>query len=561
MKKMVLHRILLGLSILALLLQPVLAGAQTRPATADSVRKLSPQDDAPKLELPDVLIYGPDRSARTEGDKLDRTGDDLKLIAPTSDYRSRVIDQTVDHQKDLYTTPAKGPGRRLLLQSAVGRFQKFDVLAGFQQEADAYNFSLQGSYDRSEGQFDNSQYYQTALKGHVAARLSPQMVLSGQANWGMSQYGLYAAGDGRMQREINQGNFRIAAKWSPIADQIYDGAIYFHQARFRDRDSSVFRSTINEKMLGIMAAFQTKSSLVPIFVTAKYEFSQLSDDTDSSQTQGFLQLKSWLFYSYKQLLVVKPAVVLEYFAAGDSFAKNLLVPELDITATPTPSLGLFFKAGAGYYPGNHSDRLGQNSFVVGQLDFIPSQRQLELQFGLEYALSAVTSLRCELLHQRWARYGYFLRESDGGWYRMSALDRVTLNQVDLRATANLSPRFKMDGGLQLAFAAVNNDTLAGSKLHLPYLQPWRVPIHAYYTIDSATQLRATLVGIGARYIALTGNRTLDPVALLSLRLERQLHKKITGYVEGRNLLNQHYAVWQGYPAQRLYFELGVNGSW
>lgn len=561
MNKITFGQIIAGLSILVLLLQPVWLAAQTQPASADSVRKLPPQDEKPKLELPDVLIYGPDRSARTEGEKLNSTREDLKLIAPSSDYRSRINDEIFDRQKDLYSAQARGAGRRLLLQSALGRFQQFDVLAGFQQEAEVYNVSLQSSYDRSQGQFENSQYYQAQMKGHVAARFSPQIVLSGKGDWMFSQYGLYAAGDGHMQRKIQQGDFRLGAKWAPLADQIYDGAIYFHQASFRDRDTSTYRSEVNEKMLGIMAGFQTKSSVVPIFIEAKYEFNQLADDRDSSQTQGFFQLKSWLFYSYRQLLVVKPALVLEYFAAGDSFAKNLLVPELEITATPTPSLGLFFNAGAGYYPANHSDRWGQNSFVVGQIDFIPSHRQMEFKFGIEYALSAATTIRGELLHQRWRRYGYFLRELDARLYRMGSLDRVTMNHVDLRATTNLSSRLKLEGGLQLSFAAVKDDTLSGAKRHLPYLQPWRVPIHLYYTINNSTQLQATLVGIGARYTALTGDRALTSVALLSLRLEQQLYKKISGYLEGRNLLNQRYEIWQGYPAHRLYFELGVKGSW
>ncbi|MDZ7340432.1 MAG: hypothetical protein ONB27_03675 [candidate division KSB1 bacterium] len=561
MKKNALYIMMVSLAIMLLWLQSARLGAQTQPTTADSVRKLPPQDDRPKLELPDVLIYGPDRAIRTDGEKLNSTHDDLKLIAPSTDYRSRLGDDLLDRQKDLYSAQVKGPGRRLLLQSAVGRFQQFDVLAGFQQETKLYNFSLQGSYDRNEGQFENSQYFQAEAKGHVAGRISPQILLSGQMNFMVSQYGMYAAGDSQLQRKINQGNFRLAAKWAPDANQIYDGAIYFHQTTFRDRDTSDYRSEVNEKMLGIMAGFQTKSSLVPLFVTAKYEFNQLADERDSSQTQGFLQLKSWLFYAYRQLLVVKPALVLEYFAAGDSFAKNLLVPELELTATPTPALGLFFKAGVGYHPANHSDRWSQNAFVSRQIDFIPAERQLELKFGIEYALLSRVSIRGEWLHQRWARYGYFRRELDSGLYRMSALDRVTMNQAVLRATANLSPQLTMDGGLQLAFAAVKHDTLSGAKVHLPYLQPWRIPIHVYYTINSLTQLQATLIGIGARYTSLTGNRTLSPVALLSFRLERQLHRKILGYVEGRNLLNQHHALWQGYPSQRMYFELGIKGSW
>jgi len=296
--------------------------------TKKTAQKLQPKDDKPKLELPDVLIYGTDRSVRMTGEKLNNYQEDIKLIAPTIDYQSLVIDSNLVNQKKHFQTQQQSMASRTVLEVDAGSYQQFDLMAGRQQQFENYNFSVQGNYSRSEGQYKNSQYAQGGLKAQAGARVSPQMVLSGSGAFQSSDYGLFGAREGNSKRRIDGGKIKISAQWAPAVEQIYDFAIYLHLQNYQDRDTTDYRLDLIERTVGLTANYQTKYQSLPIFFEGLFDHNKLNSNTENLRTQNFFQLKSYLSIAVKQYAVLKPALRFEFLALSDSFSRNHIAPEL-----------------------------------------------------------------------------------------------------------------------------------------------------------------------------------------------------------------------------------------
>jgi hypothetical protein len=535
---------------------------QTPPDTTKKTgQKLPPQDEKPRLELPDVLIYGTDRSVRMTGEKVESQQKDVKMIAPTTDYQSLVKELDSEYQKKHFQGSKWGSGSQTILQLDAGRFSQFGILAGRYQESENYNYSVQGNYNRSNGQYQNSQYYEGSLKAQAGVRISPNFIVSGNGCYRASDYGLYGAEIEELSRKISIGKFKINSQWSNSPDQTIEAALNYQQNLYNDRDTTDYRAELAERNISLSTGFQSKIGSFPVSIHGLYQYSRLNPENEAIVSQKYLQLKSSLSFSLKHYVTVKPGLVFENLELKPSFSGNYFSPELEIVATPYDRLGVLLRIGRGYSPLTFLNNWELNQFVSQEVRFIPSKKELEVKLGIEFNPLSNVTISGSVLHQKWDNYSYWKRETGSGLFTMNALKNLSLTTFSLQNRIDLMPNLKLDAGIQFILEDVPADSSPGNNQHTPYLERFRMPVSLGYQFDNTTEVRLAFHWIGSRFISLNDDKKLSAFGLLQVSIEKRLHNHFSVYVKGDNLLNQDYQLWQNFPGMKLYFEIGIKGNW
>ncbi len=530
--------------------------------TKTPVQKIQPEEEKTKLELPDVLIYGADRSVRQSGDKLENPYEDAKLIAPVINYQSLTQDLKLENQKRYFESQKEDISLKTMFQLDVGTFQQLNFEAGHWRQAENHNYSFHAKYDRSDGQYDNSQYYQGSIQAQFGMRMSPSFVLSSQGNFQLSDYGLYGAQLEDLQRKKSGGKVKMDAQWSLIEDRSTDLSAYFQQSNCKDDDGKHYGSKSEQRVFGLVSSYQAKYRSIPIFVRGLYEYQSLKNVIiDSANTQNFLQLKTWASIKFKKYFIIKPGIFFENLDVNDSLSKYQIWPDLEIIAMPIPRVGLLFKVSKEFSPLNYAGLFEKNPFFSHKSNFIPMRRELELRAAIEYNHSSRLSISTEIIRQIWKDYAYWFRESGIGLFQLASINQVTLTILNFQSRFKLSAKANFDAGIQIHFDEIKNDSFSKYGDNLPFLERFRIPFNFEYKINQSTQSRLSFVLIGPRYTDLNNSEKLSSFGLLSVHIEKQLIKNISAFIEGNNLLNQKYELWQKYPGMGFFIELGVKGNW
>lgn len=541
--------------------------AQTKKTTLPdsskrSAQKIQPGEKPAKLELPDVIIYGSDRATRISGDKLNKPDEEIKLIAPKINYQPLSTDLQLQNHKGHFQAQPRKIHSRTMLQLDAGRYQQLDLEANRWKEAEKYNYSLQGKYERSNGQFNNSHYAQALIKGQVGFRLSPSFIISSQAEVRLFDYGLYGALDDKLKRETRGAKAKFDARWFISATQAANFSVYFQQNNFSDDNGENYHSKFITRDFGITSHYQTRFRSIPVFVRGLFERQKLNHvSADTINTQKYFQVKSWSSFKVTNYFIIKPGILFENFDLSDSFAASQFSPDIEIIATPTKNFGILLSGTRNYHPIHLPQLIEMNLFNSHQLRFMPTKKELELKFSAEYNPTSTVSITGAVFRQNWKNYAFWSRQPETGLFQLSSLQKVTRTVVNFMGRFNLSPAFKFDAGVQMNFDSGENDSLVTFNNHLPYLERIKFPFHLEYEINKTTNASVSFLWIGPRYVALNTDEKLSKFGLLSLYVAKQFHKNIAVFIEGNNLFNQDYEMWQNYPAMGLYFGMGLKGNW
>lgn len=564
MKKFHPNIMLFVVALLFAMRPPELSSQTREPNPPDSAKaagqKLSPDAEKSRLELPDVLIYGTDRSVRMTGEKVVSQPPDVKLIAPVAEYQSLAGEHNDDARKN-YFQASQAAGSQTTLQLSAGRFSQLGMIARRHHASKNYNYSVQGNFQRSNGQFQNSHYSEGALKAQAGMNISPEFSSSGNTNCQFYDYGLYGAIAEELTRQTSIAKFKIDTQWLPAPNRAFDFSMNYHRQRYLDRDTSDFRSELAERNISLSSGFHTKICAIPVAILGQYHYSRLAPDDMTIMSQQYVQLKSSLSMTIKNYVTVKPAVMFENLALKPSFSNNLISPALEIVATPGKKAGVMLQISRGFSPLTYAHSWEMNQFISQRFQFIPSQKELEAKFGIELNPIPPVTIRGIVIHQKWDQYGYWMRESESGLFALHALTDVALTTCSLHNSIALLPNLKLDAGIQLAWDTIHGDSTIGNEPHTPYLERFRLPVTLGYQFDRTTVARLSFHWIGARYASLYDDTQLSAFGLVQVNIEKQLHKHFSIYLSGDNLLNQDYQLWQNFPGMKLYLEIGMQGNW
>jgi len=540
--------------------QPLGLLAQTQKTAPPDSSKIVPSKE--KIELPDVLIYGPDKSRRTTGEKIDSKQDDVKLIPPTENYQPVPNAQDFANQKASFNLDDGRASSRTMVQIDYGKFQQFDALAGYWQETEKINTSFSGRYSRSNGQFENSQYFIGLVDGQFGGYLSDQFFMTVRGHLYTSDYGMYSVAIPEVKRTVSNKKFDFDSHWNISAEQSLEFGLSLHQNSFDDADTADYQSELSERNVGLSAAYSTKIRTTRIHFSGLYQYHKTNagDVSDIINSQKYIDVKTWLLQPWGKYIVVKPGLALENIDLSNGFSETLLSPEVEIIYTPLQTFGIRLSAGQEYSPIVFSQQWKANPFISHSFDFIPSKKELELKASLEYRPTNSMTLMAEATYQDWAHYAYWHRDDITGLFSLAEMASVDLATLIVKSKMRLASDLLFDAGFQWLHG-VSGENSASEYSHIPYLERYKIPVNLEYQLTKTTSARLGFQWIGSRYFELNSTDALPGYGLLSLLMEMKVHKHVTGFVNGKNLLNQKNEPWQGYAGTGIYFEIGLRGNW
>jgi len=100
------------------------------------------------------------------------------------------------------------------------------------------------------------------------------------------------------------------------------------------------------------------------------------------------------------------------------------------------------------------------------------------------------------------------------------------------------------------------------------VKAWQMPnfeigLDAGYTFLEKYTVRASLLALGTKYARLIEAGEVVPDTIsgafdLGIGFDYQINKMIAAYIDGSNLLNQHYQRWYNYPVQGIQVMAGIK---
>ena len=557
---------IINLSLILLLCQANLfSQTQSKSISQDSTKKIIKQDKGKKkknLELPDVLIYGKDRTFRKAGNKKNIDKDDVKLIAPTIKYQPEKNELESEQNKDYFQAGLNSKNSRTLASLDYGSYQQFDVRAIHWNQVKNANYSLDGRFKRCDGQFRNNQSSLARVAGQYNAHFSPSFSLLAKGGLEYFNYGLHNAQNGDLQRQNIGEKIQIDTHWSGKTDKSFKFSLYFANNNFEEKDTVDYKNELKERNIGLLSEFKTKFGPTLLNINVGYDFNKLNNRImPNYSSQKYFQLKSWISYPFKKIFILKPGIIIENIELNDVFSEIQFNPDLELIATPMPTLGFLFKVDKGYQPQNYSNLLEENPYISQFFNFIPMKKRLGMKLKAEYLLKSYISLNTEFDRQDWENYSYLASDSSSKLFNLVPLKNIVKSIWSSSAKFSISPKFNFNIGVILNFYSFKDDSAQNNDSKLPYVEKVCIPFSAEYHVTNTIKTSMAFDWIGPRYISINDGTKLSGHGLLSFEIEKEFDKNISLYAETSNLLNQDNELWENYPGIGFYIEAGIKGTW
>ena len=138
---------------------------------------------------------------------------------------------------------------------------------------------------------------------------------------------------------------------------------------------------------------------------------------------------------------------------------------------------------------------------------------------------------------------------------------VAISTLSLKSEIDFSENIKLIAAVKLNVESIKDDSLKYKNPNIPYFERLNIPINFEYRMNNTSSALITFNWIGPRKISLTEKNELVGYGLFSIQLKNKLFTNISLIATGNNLLNNNYQLWQNYPAQGIYFDLGIQIHW
>ena len=290
------------LFLIALLLGPGWSAAQERPLPPTRIilpsdtlaAKAAPQKlevDSSRIELPDVLVLGQDRSVRQVDSKRGSQGDKPRLLMP--DYSSLSIFSRRDNSRPLANDAAAARERLIWAGASAGSYAAAQANAGFSGKFPWGSARLSGWLDRSDGQFRNSQHADGGLALTGTTPLRPQLHGRAQSELNWLSRGAHGARHADLDRRATLGY------WLGEADFAID-PISSASAGLRLGGASLTSDTSGRRWqhsgdfsLGLHGSYIRQMERFTLRAAAAYTRESLSQEADSlDAVAGFGQVRA-----------------------------------------------------------------------------------------------------------------------------------------------------------------------------------------------------------------------------------------------------------------------------
>ncbi len=526
-------------------------------STAPQIRATS-QSDSAEINLPEVLILGKDRSVRSEGSKA-------KISPESPAMQPQEWSNTpVTGAKDLLghkiapNATAKQPWKSLVRLEG-GTFTSIQGEASFRNEPLWGGYYVQAWLDRSDGQYTNSQFSDMGVSGKLRFDLADGAAGKAHGAFSLFDRGLYGATypdfirHGNMINAGGQFNFELSHRSS------FNFSLDLNNLNVMNDTSDVQFAKVEDFWYRLAGMFETAAGAMQIQVAGKYlgETRHWNLPVKQKQTD-FAELTLKGIYPWGNKISTE--IGLRMQSAGKDSVNRLtrFSPEARLTIIVTPRLGLTARAFTGYEYHSYSQRWEENPYLADRTILTPDEIRWGASLKADYKLFSWAKLTGSVERRNMKQLFYWSRDSLG-LFELTPIQDPILWRYHLGMTANIGQSATIDIGFIGYADAV---TINGNNLtnRLPYRPQYTVPVQALFQLPWQMEFQLNAEIIGERRTQLTGNTMLNQYVLTQAMLSKHFLTHYTAYLRFRNMLDDHYALWERYPETGFQVMLGVRAK-
>lgn len=522
----------------------------------------STKQEQNRLEIPEILIFGKDKSVRAPSAK--RTGHDKKTILP--------IDLKTSGEKS-QPGPSSGekvPGQTLhslnhssQIELRFGTYNSPFLSANHWQQMGKLSLDVEGYFDKSDGQFHNSQFenWMINLSGVYEFNFRNKLLVGG--NFYSYDYGLWASTVER--RHWNQSQFQVGYNGAVKDNMQYE--LRFYQANSPTGDDidysydSLDRSMNREKNREISAKVIQIGNNWAMSLEAKTYTNRNSSNRSFAIsipnlpfTNSLSKIALEVAKQINQFGFVKFGMGYQFYDLNDlNISKNRFQPSFEFNWNASPKVRL-----TGFYQSFYRLTTRQQLLEINPAaDLLLQDSPIEdikssVGFGLEWQMSPLATLSLSYNYQNIENLQAWTMpdNSDPAFlFRIRTFPKAHLSLFKLKlAVGNLDP-YRFSSTILISGSSIDDfgSTLAQTPdtEDIPYLEDVRFPIEFEYLLHPNV-----VASISGDYLSTRVFELSQPILGKSfMRLNSKISYKknnIEIYLLGTNILNQKYQVWQNY---------------
>jgi len=555
----------LHLAALLILCSALLAAAQERPLPP--ARMILPSDslaarrtpakleaDSSRIELPDVVVFGQDRSVRQVESKR-RSGDEgPRLLRP--DYSSLSIFARRDNSRPLVNAAAAARDRLIWANAAAGSYTSVIADAGYSGKFTWGSARFSGWLDRSNGAFNNSRHAGGGVAATATTPLRPELHGRAQAEMSWLSRGLHGAVLPDLSRKANHSllagevDFAIDPLSSARAGLQIAGAGISTDSSSRELLQS------GEFVIGLHGSYQRQMERFTLRAHAAYTRESLSADPDSlDDTAGFSQIRAEVQTSLLRNLQLTAAL------GYQDFIRGRFAPSLRLAFIPNDRWGITAAAWAGLRHVSIRERLLENPYLSHGVPLAADDSPLSLQVQSDFRPVGSMVFHFGLFHGRYDQLNYWQRDDESGLIGLYQVEKIRLTELQAGVRVGLHAGMMLQGELHLNSDHLEEAVGQGDDDRVPYRPDYRARASLGMPLPWQLQLNAQLEMVGERRRGLDMEGRLPEYVLLNAGVGRKFGRHLYGELAALNILDRRYVIWEGYDEPGIQFMAKARWSY
>jgi hypothetical protein len=532
----------------------------TLPSDTTTVKKRVGVKDS-QLELPDVLILGKDLATRVVGNKKQITADSPTIIRPGSSYEPLSTWFTGEAFKPRLETESWVNDRMSWVSLQGGGYSTINADAGHWQKIGLGGYRINGWFERSSGQFPNSQYSQGGLMGKINYALAPQVTGMTNVHYSLYKRGLHGAALRDMVRSGSIGGFGADLQYD--INRLSDGNVGFEisNASMKSDTSSLRYDASDDFWYRLNGDYTISLSAVQFTLAGRYlrdAFKLRDDSTTTKSALGDIVLETHAQFSHKLSAVLG---LMYQFADSDSLSQeNRFSPFGRFNYMPSDRFGITLSATTGYQLKTFSQWWQNNPYLAHRVPQHISETRVGVSADCDYEILENFKVQVGLSRYWMNNMFYWQMNPHTQLVDLLSLEKPELTEIRIGMIAEVNDYTR----LQVYFISysdkLDDEDIQSTGYGIPYRPEYRIPIRAAIRLLTDMHLVLAADIIGKRRIRIDEKKTLDPYGLMQITLAKNFGRNYSALVTVRNLLDSEYERWEHYPETGVHVLLGVRAK-
>jgi len=524
--------------------------AQT-PSTETS-QETKPDTTKEKMELPDVIIYGTERSSRMAGKKLQPGMESTSLFKRSIEYNPASTEKPSESDKATLAEYTENANAMTLLSLGYGQYNTPTVHAVRWQQLERFNYGIDGQFINSDGEYDFSQFQRINGRGHIGMQLLPNLLTEVRGYLQNNTYGLYGfVSPTLVERESSTQGVSLSTQSTIRSNQQLIATADVNQFRISDTDAD---SESKEQTAGFSLSYQA-----PLPKRMQLSLSAVLDNISNELSDSSVQAMRYqgaLLIPISHNISICPSVAYDYI----SDYKNRVSPGIECVYTPSNSFGISLIANQQLQLKSLHQLAQENPYTSRKLQPRASDMVLNIESAIEFKLTPLITTGVNISKQWIEDYTYWQIDKFG-YFSTIPLEKINLTTIAFSSKFQITQSSQISIGFHYIIDEITDYPVPGTDVHIPYVEDFRLPVECTLQLPYQINLQASATWIGKRYIDIAATQELGDYLDISLNAEKKLSNHLSLFAQIDNVANSTYDVWQNYPAFGVFPIVGLTGKW